>query len=122
MPDNFVKPQDVIISADRVTSIYGQWPEMHDFEVPKVVFERELPDDEFGLFIKVYVHMWYADKNGYGKHNIVGIRFNNVIEHDAEGFNHQNVINNIMIKSGKDNADNRIYHVSVQVFLDLMRQ
>jgi hypothetical protein len=113
MTDNFIKPQDLIIGADKILAIYGQWPDMHDFEVPKVIFERELPDDEFGPFITVFIHMWHAGKNGYSNHNIVGIRFNNVIKHDAGGFNHQNVINDITIKSDKDNADNPIYHVNV---------
>jgi hypothetical protein len=111
--DNFIKPQEAIAGADKVLSIYGRWPDMHDFEVPKVVFERELQDDEFGPFITVFVHMWMADKSGYSKHNMVGIRFNNIVEHNIEGFNHQNVIDNITIKAGKDNADNQIYHVTI---------
>jgi hypothetical protein len=113
MKEGFIKPQDVITGADKIIAIYGQWPDMHDFEVAKVVFERELPDDKFGPFITVFIHMWHADKNGYDKHNIVGIRFNNIIEHVVEGFNCQNVINDITIKSGKDNADNQLYYVII---------
>jgi len=113
MTESFIKPKDVIIGADKIKAIYGQWPDLHDFEISKVIFDRELPDDEFGPFITVFVHMWSADKNGYSKHNIVGIRFNNVIEHDAGGFNHQNVINDITVKSDKDNANNKIYHVNI---------
>lgn len=113
MKEGFIKPQDVIIGADKIIAIYGQWPDMHDFEIPKVVFERELPDNRCGPFITVFIHMWLADKNGYSKHNIVGIRFNNIIEHEVEGFNQQNVINDIMIQSGRDSADNQIYHVTI---------
>jgi hypothetical protein len=113
MEEGFIKPQDVIIGADKVIAIYGRWPHMHDFEVPKVVFERERRDDKFGPFITVYIHMWHAEYRKYDKHNIVGLRFNNVIEHSAEGFNHQNVINDITIKADKDNADNQIYKVEV---------
>ncbi len=113
MTENFIKPEEVILGAYKILAIYGRWPDMHDFEVSKVIFERELPDDEYGPFITVFVHMWSADKNGYSKHNIVGIRFNNVIEHDSSGFNHQNVIDDITIKSDKDNADNQIYHINV---------
>ncbi len=57
--------------------------------------------------------MWHAEYRKYEKHNIIGFRFNNVIEHSAEGFNHQNVIDDITIKSDKDNADNQIYKVEI---------
>ena len=113
MRDYLIKPQDVITGAEKIISIYGRWPDMHDFEVLKVVFERDLPDDESGPFITVFIHMWHADNVGYSKHTVVGIRFNSVLEHRVDGFNRQNVIDDMAIRVGTDNDRNRIYYVTM---------
>jgi hypothetical protein len=113
MTDNFLDPGAVIIGAEKIISIYGKWPDLHDFEIPKIVFERNLPEDEFGPFLTVFVHMWQAADGGYGKHNVVGIRFNKIIEHDSVGFNHQNVIDDMEIMASEDNAGNIIFKVTI---------
>jgi hypothetical protein len=47
----------------------------------------------------------------YHKHNIVAIRFSNVIEHEFNGFNVQNVIVDWEVASFKDEASNACYEV-----------
>jgi Immunity protein 50 len=113
----FLEPEAVIKGANRIVAIYGRWPSFHDFEIVKVVFERNSLDDQWGPHITVYIHMCQimgelADGHFvYDKHNVVGLLFRSVLDYSEQCFNHQNVIDDIEITLTHDEANNELYQV-----------
>lgn len=115
---NLIDPEVVIKGANRIVEIYGCWPSFHDFEIVKILFERNLVEDRWGPHITVYIHMCEvcgksAKGNNfkYHKHNVVGILFRNILDYSEQGFNQQNVINDIQITLTHDESNNDIYQV-----------
>jgi hypothetical protein len=99
-----MKPEEIIKNSRLITDIYGEWPSFHDYEITKVVFERNIEKDEDGPFITIFIHMWKVTGKSddgkkiiFGKHNIAEIRCNNVAEYKLNEFNQQNVIDDIDI-------------------------
>ena len=106
---DYLDPELVIHDADRVIAVYGEWPPFGDFEVVQIVFDRHLPVIGEGPHITAYIHMWQiSGRSGDGKHllydthQVVGLQFRNVVRYRMEWFNHQNVIDDILIVQAED--------------------
>ena len=104
-----IRPEDLINRSELVSQIYGGWPSFHDFEITRICFERELPEDISGPHISVFVHMWQitgktsdGKKFIYDKHNIVELRMMNVHEYEFKSFNCQNVLADMEVWQEKD--------------------
>ena len=112
---SFLEPEAVIKKANRIVAIYGRRPSFHDFEIVKVVFERNSLDAQWGLHITVYIHLcqimgeWADGHFVYDKHNVVGLLFRSVLDYSGQCFNHQNVIDDIEITLTHNEANNELY-------------
>lgn len=104
-----MKPEDLIENSELVSKIYGKWPSFHDFEIIRIQFDRDAPEEPSGPQISAFVHMWQitgeTDETGKyvcGNHHVVEVRMRNVCEYEMVGFNSQNVINDVEVWQEKD--------------------
>jgi len=98
-------PSEFIVNAEKVCSIFGEWPMFHDAEVLTVILNRGLPHNfKTSMVARVWtfkVHRDKTDSKGYYKstdHSIVTFRFDEPDELVLQGFNHQNVLFDITFK------------------------
>ncbi len=117
---SFLNPEDVIKDSCKVVEIYVKWPSFHDYEIVRVIFDRNSPEGQRGPHITIYFHMWEIVGKStegksfkYDKHNVVGILFRNVGDYTEQGFNQQNVINDIGISLTHDESNNSLYNVLI---------
>jgi hypothetical protein len=98
-------PAEFIVNAEKVSSIFGEWPTFHDAEVLTLILNRGMPHDfKTSMLVRVWtfkVHRDQTDSKGYYKttdHSIVTFRFDEPDELNLQGFNHQNVLFDITFK------------------------
>ena len=92
---------DLILDAPKVVAHFGEWPSFHDMEVVSVHMDRRGPDGpsiEFVVFAWAYTGRVAADGH-YEQHRHALIRFRceQVGENHLEGFNHQNVLDGLVV-------------------------
>ena len=87
-----------------VTDVYGKWPSFHDSELHDVFLERTGSTDVGGPDLRMRCHVFEVtkdvDEQGYFvlvKHRLVTLLFTGVENLKFEGFNHQNVIEDLSI-------------------------
>ena len=90
-----------IQNAQALTSIFGEWPSFHDAEVISISLKRDFGK---GASLEAAIHLWQmtseVDLRGYfvSKINTVVVLLFGDIMHDiVEGFNHQNVLSELLI-------------------------
>jgi len=112
-----MKPEEVIRNSELIIKIYGRWPSFHDFEITKVIFERNIDTAEVGPFISIFIHMWEVTGKSpdgkrfiFGKHNIAEIRCNSVSEYEFKWFNSQNVIDDIDMRE-EERGKNKVFSI-----------
>jgi hypothetical protein len=79
--------------ADKLVSVFGEWPSFHDAEVLRCEMERDGPSIVLHVFVFRTNHE--TDAKGYFKRThmcLVVLRFCGVDDVVLEGFNHQNVV------------------------------
>jgi hypothetical protein len=95
----------LVSGASLITEIFGFWPSFHDAEVLEVTLQRGAADHAGpSLSAKIHVFEMTADVGSSGhfvcrNHMIVEFRFSEIENLEMEGFNHQNAIDRLIIKS-----------------------
>lgn len=92
-------PEELVLNAEKLISIYGRWPSFHDAEVLSLSLERAGPC----CVIRLASHERTRDVDDQGfykKENqcLITIRFTEVEDLCVEDFNHQNVIAGIVLE------------------------
>src|SRR5689334_4858170 len=93
-------PSALIANAERVTSVYGGWPNFHDAEVLSLALDREGPS----LVTRIWT--FQVDRNELDsqgcykrrKYSVITFRFAGVEDLVIEGFNIQNVLSAIIFE------------------------
>ena len=99
-----IDPATFIADAAKVTSVYGAWPTFHDAEL----MELELKRDGCLLLVRLWtfqVDRQQVDAHGYFKkidQCVITFRFANIENLSIEGFNHQNVLADIVFEPVED--------------------
>jgi hypothetical protein len=98
-----------VANSEALTGIFGYWPSFHDAEVLSIHFDREGHTGYGGptLETKVHVFEMTSEVNERGfyvlrHHTIVTLRFFQVDDLLAEGFNVQNVLWGMEITDASD--------------------
>ena len=89
-----------IANANKVISLYGEWPSFHDSEVVSLSLDREGPSLTARVSL-CKVHHSEVDARGHFRttdHSVITFRFVGIEELSIEGFNHQNVLSAILFE------------------------
>jgi hypothetical protein len=97
-----------IVGSEKLVGIFGYWPTFHDAEILGFHLDRGdvRPDDGVFKFpiLTLRVHIFdmtrEVDSRGYfvlRHHTLTTLKFSDVHELKAEGFNHQNAIMELVI-------------------------
>ncbi|MCG7979778.1 MAG: immunity 50 family protein [Candidatus Thiodiazotropha endolucinida] len=99
-----------IVQAEIVEDEYGEWPSFHDAEIIKITLKRgEKPGKYANLAADI--NLYYTKSINVGtslyetiklKDNVISFEFYGVDNLNLEGFNHQNVIDELHVKEGKN--------------------
>ena len=85
-----------------VTDYFGKWPSFHDFEIQRLILDREevIAGDDPSLCVELIGCRGTAAPAYPNRGDcIIKIRFESIDKIHLAGFNHQNVINDIDIQS-----------------------
>jgi hypothetical protein len=101
-----MSPHELIEGHARVAAAFGGvWPSFHDAEVHSISLERATPTGALPT-LQFVVHAWNmtdeVTAEGYYRlthHHLVEFLFLDVTEVQLDGFNHQNVLSDIIIES-----------------------
>ncbi|MET0027611.1 MAG: Imm50 family immunity protein [Candidatus Thiodiazotropha sp.] len=95
-----------ILQAEIVEEEYGEWPSFHDAEIMQITLKRgEKPGKYANLAADI--NLYYTKNINVGtsqyetvriKDNVISFEFYGVDNVNLEGFNHQNVIDELHIK------------------------
>lgn len=103
-----MQTENHIVGSHKVIDVLGYWPSFHDAEVIFFAAERALPLIGGFSAARVAVHVRAYKTVGEGtaqyaqvlsKSILIRFLFNGACELELSGFNHQNVINSIIITS-----------------------
>ena len=94
---------DKIKGSEKLTALFGEWPSFHDAEVLTFALDRNGPTirvaiDVFAMTAEVDPQGYYVLKN----RSISTLRFDGVEDFSANGFNHQNVLFDVLIEDISD--------------------
>ncbi len=101
-----MESSQLIAGTEAVIDALGHWPTFHDAEVIKFSIERALPVEVGNTLAKLVVHVRRYTTTGEGtaqhqqvltKGVLVHFVFRGVCELELSDFNHQNVINAILV-------------------------
>jgi hypothetical protein len=95
--------ESVIVSSEKLTTIFGYWPSFHDAEVLELHLWRGNIKTEKGIHdfpvLTLTIHLWELTKEvnprGYlvlRHHTLTRLRFYDVHDFSMQGFNHQNAM------------------------------
>jgi hypothetical protein len=93
---------EMILDTQKVTAHFGEWPSFHDSEVVSVQLDRRgssAPSIE--LLVLVWLYTGRVTPTGHyeqHRHTLVRFRCEGVFASSLEGFNHQNVLNDLHVK------------------------
>ena len=99
--------ESFIQASQKLTAIFGYWPDFHDAEITEVHLDRggSQPFQKRQPVLTVKLHTWQGtkevDKHGFyvrRHHTLATLRFHDVDEFSMEGFNQQNVISELLIE------------------------
>ena len=92
---------NAIKNAELIENIFGKWPSFHDAKIHNILLARK---GEYGPYRDVTIHHWLLTKeidlDGYyvhTNHTLSTIRFSRVTDLVLTGFNHQNVLWELVI-------------------------
>ena len=99
-----------IENKEILENIYGSWPSFHDAEILNInLYRGEEPGQFCSLVASFYLYETKAINEGTAQYEIIStnknvavIEFQNIENLSLEGFNHQNVIEELHLKT-KDN-------------------
>ena|SRR2546430_6585271 len=95
--------ETLIQGSEKLTDIFGYWPDFHDAEILEIHFWRGNVDPDQGRYdfpvFSISVHLWEmtteAEPKGFltrRHHTVSKLRFFDVDHFQMEGFDHQNAI------------------------------
>ena len=98
-----------VLGNEKVKSIFGRWPIFHDAEIMSFTFERDNKNKTGRVILKLNywendteysddIHYEYVKKNN----SIITLIFSGLFDSEVDGFNYQNVINELRFKEIKD--------------------
>lgn len=99
-----------ILQADIVEKEYGSWPSFHDAEVMRITLSRGKEPGDCSKF-SADINVYYTEEINKGtpqyeiiriKDNVLTIEFYDVENVSIDGFNHQNVIDDLILKDMGD--------------------
>ena len=104
--------ESLIVGSEYLTSIFGYWPSFHDAEVVDLLFWRGDSRIENGIYgfpvLTLTIHVWEltkeVDAEGYlvlRHHTLTRLRFSDVEDFQMQGFNHQNSIMELKVRSAE---------------------
>lgn len=102
----------MIENEELLTNRFGRWPSFHDAEIVRAKFERQ-GDDAPYLECDIHVFEMTPEVDATGhyvlkNHTLVTIRFADIDLEDFTGWNHQNVLWNLVIASVEEDSDRPI--------------
>ena len=110
-----------IQNSRSLTDIFGRFPSFHDAEVLRITLDRG-EAQPFSPYLEATIHVFEMDpqvdeSGGYGLKNnfAVTFRFDKVVELSLEDFNHQNVLQELIVI---DVSDRQLEMVKFQVSFD----
>jgi hypothetical protein len=94
-----------IANEEEVTRYFGEWPSFHDAEVISIEIQRgETPGEYADLFASVHVRRYTPENVGTAQFEmekthdaLISLRFRRIAELSLSGFNHQNVIDELVL-------------------------
>lgn len=103
------KIESSIAGSEKLTGIFGYWPSFHDAEVHELHFLRGDVNPEKGVYkfpiLTLKIHLWALtneiDSKGFyvlRNHTLTTLKFEDVMEFEMGGFNHQNAMLSLSIK------------------------
>ena len=99
-----MKSHELLEGHGSVEAAFGRWPSFHDAEVHRIVLERAVPSGPMPK-VEITVHAWNmtseVDDSGYYRlthHHLVDLVFDEVSELQLDGFNHQNVLSDLVLE------------------------
>ncbi|MFY9673728.1 MAG: Imm50 family immunity protein [Terriglobales bacterium] len=106
--------ESLIVGSEKLITIFGYWPSFHDAEIVELNFWRGDVQPEKGIYdfpvLTLKVHLWElttkTDREGYlitRYHTFTILRFYDVDDFQMEGFNHQNAIMELILRSEERN-------------------
>lgn len=97
-----------IQGVEKITEIFGRFPSFHDAEVLKIVLDRS-GSGKFKPTLEALVWAWQmtseVDENRrivLENHCLVNLKFSEIANLSLQDFNHQNVINELVIEEVSD--------------------
>lgn len=96
-----------IENKEILENVYGSWPSFHDSEILNInLYRGEEPGQLCSLVASFYLYETKAINEGTAQYEIIStnknvavIEFQNIENLSLEGFNHQNVIEELHLKS-----------------------
>jgi len=93
-----------IANEEQVTRYFGEWPSFHDAEVISIETRRgEAPGEYADLFASIHVRRYTPANVGTAQFEmekthdaLISLRFMGISEFSLSGFNHQNVIDDLV--------------------------
>ena len=93
-----------IANEEQVTQYFGEWPSFHDAEVLSIETRRgDAPGEYADLFASINVRRYTPANVGTAQFEmekthdaLISLRFRNISELRLSGFNHQNVIDDLV--------------------------
>ena len=102
--------ESLIVGSEKLTKIFGYWPSFHDAEILELQLWRGNIETEKGIYdfpvLTLTIHVWEytKDVNPEGflvlrHHTLTRLRFYDVDDFQMQGFNHQNAIMGLDLRS-----------------------
>ena len=118
--------ESVIVSSEKLTTIFGYWPSFHDAEVLELHFWRGNIQTDKGIYdfpvLTLTIHVWELTKevNRQGflvlrHHTLTRLKFFDVEDFQMQGFNHQNAMMGLaLISEQRDKGPSPYFAVEVE--------
>lgn len=117
-----MKVTDRVIGAERLTSVFGDWPSFHDAEVIWLRLDRRPSGEADGPTVEAMVHTFeitseVGPDGSYVLRNHVPVHFcfREVVELQLSDFNHENALFGLRIT---DLCERQWEHIHFQVSFD----
>jgi hypothetical protein len=97
------------VGAEKLTSVFGDWPRFHDAEIiaAQLIRDRDQPKSpRLELMLRWWLKAYTWNGHSYPESDSqITLRFHNVDQVELSEFNHQNVVDSLTISSPDDNPD-----------------
>ncbi|KAA0698461.1 hypothetical protein DTW90_15280 [Neorhizobium sp. P12A] len=89
--------------GDELTAYFGHIPIFHDGEITQVILNRRSTS-------RISIHIWGMGNGEVGKHAVVTLLIDDIIDLELENFSHQNVIGDLIIRPLLERCERSIYY------------